>query len=207
MGEIFKPAIALFLVTVIAAACLGFVYNITKEPIKEQKKITKATAMTEISPDSKEFVEINKISEENADVAAKSSQIADIIAKADGFFQEDSPVTSLDLGVDGEAVTSYVVGVAPVGYGGPIEMLVALDTEMKITGVKIITFSETPGLGANAKKAEWIGQFAGKTGKLTVTKGKTPGDSEIDAITSATITSDAVTKGVNTAIAFCESLQ
>ncbi len=206
MGEIFKPAIALLLVTMIAAACLGVVYGITEKPIQEQKAKTKATAMSEISP-AKEFVEISKTDEAKAQEAMeKVPALSDIIPKAGEFFKEDSQILSLDLGIDNGEVISYVVGVAPKGYGGAIEMLVALDTDAVVTGVKIISFSETPGLGANAKKAEFTDKYKGKSGEISVVKG-TPGDNEIDAITSATITTKAVTSGVNTAIAFAESLK
>ncbi len=206
MGEIFKPAIALLLVTMVAAACLGIVYGITEEPIQKQKALTKATAMSEISP-AKEFVEISKTDEAKAKEALeKVPALLDFIPKATEFFKEDSQIVTLDLGVDNGEIVSYVVGVTPKGYGGDIEMLVALDTDAVVSGVKIISFSETPGLGANAKKASFTDKYKGKSGVVNVVKG-TPGENEIDAITSATITTKAVTDGVNTAIAFAESLK
>ena len=52
----------------------------------------------------------------------------------------------------------------------------------------------------NAKKESFISQFTGKSGKLSVVKNKTPGDSEILAITSATVTSKALTNAVNDAL-------
>ena len=83
--------------------------------------------------------------------------------------------------------TAYAVSVSPSGYGGAIEMMVGLDADANVTGVKILSMSETAGLGANAKDNEaWLAQFQGQGG-------------ELDALTGATITSRAVESGVNAA--------
>ena len=68
------------------------------------------------------------------------------------------------------------------------------------TGVRIGTHSETPGLGARAAEEKFYGQFTGKSGTLSVIKTGEAGDSEINAITAATITSTAVTNAVNEAL-------
>ncbi len=82
----------------------------------------------------------------------------------------------------------YVVKVVPTGYGGEIEMLVGFDNRGLVTGVEIVNMSETPGLGANAKgNTDWLSQFMGK------------GQDELDAITGATVTSEAIQQGVNDA--------
>ncbi len=90
----------------------------------------------------------------------------------------------------------YVVEVTPSGFGGTIDMVVGISPEGIVTGVSIIDMSETSGLGANASKESFRSQYAGKGGELAVNKD----GGEIDALTGATITSRAVTDGVNTAL-------
>ncbi len=90
----------------------------------------------------------------------------------------------------------YVIEVTPSGFGGTIDMVVGVKTDGTVAGVEIISMSETSGLGANASKESFRSQFVGKSGDLAVTKD----GGDIDALTGATITSRAVTQGVNTAL-------
>lgn len=76
-------------------------------------------------------------------------------------------------------------------------MMVGIDTELNVTGVKIINMSETPGLGAKASEDSWLSQFKGKNDIISVVKTGNAKDNEINAISGATITSKAVTQGVN----------
>lgn len=102
---------------------------------------------------------------------------------------------------DGSTV-GYCVGVAPMGFGGAIEIIVGIDNNGNVTGINIVSDSETPGLGSKAKDELFKGQYNGKStsAPLAVIKNGEPKDNEIVAISGATITSDAVTKGVNAAI-------
>ena len=102
-----------------------------------------------------------------------------------------------------EAVgAGYVVEVAPSGFGGTIDMVVGVGADGTVTGVAIINMSETSGLGANASKESFRSQYVGKSGELAVSKD----GGEIDALTGATITSRAVTRGVNSALAAAAEL-
>src|SRR3712207_8052036 len=85
-------------------------------------------------------------------------------------------------------------------------MMVGITTDGKVSGIKILSHSETPGLGANAETPQFSGQYKDKPAKeLEVVKGTASADNQIAAITGATITSKAVTKGVNEAIEFYDS--
>jgi electron transport complex protein RnfG len=103
---------------------------------------------------------------------------------------EQSVKEVLPEGVKGEAVK-----VAPRGYGGPVEMLVGVNKEGKVTGLKILNHRETPGLGANITKPGFLKQFIGKSMKDPIEPKK-----DIDAITGATISSRAVCNGVRQAL-------
>ena len=89
------------------------------------------------------------------------------------------------------------------GYGGKVKVMTGIDAEGAITGVVILSHDETPGLGANAEKPDFLNQFLQQApeGGLEVIKYQTPGEGQIQAMTGATVTSTAVTNAVNQAIA------
>ncbi len=104
---------------------------------------------------------------------------------------------------DAEAA-GYAVTVSASGSQGTIEMMVGVDTEGTVTGVSIISHSETSGIGTkvmgNEPTASGVGvldQFVGKSaadGTLSV-------GTNVDAITGATVSTRGVTSGVNAALA------
>ena len=96
----------------------------------------------------------------------------------------------------------YAVEVTPSGFDNTITMMVGVDNAGAVTGISIIDHSETAGLGAVAAATTAAGeafraQFKGLTGSVSVSKD----GGQVDAITSATITSRAVCAGVNAALA------
>ena len=96
----------------------------------------------------------------------------------------------------------YIYTVTPSGYGGKVTLMVGISKNGdKITGIKVMNHSETPGLGAKSTEPEWQAQFKGKALKdaLAVTKQEPAKPNEIKAIKAATITSRAVVTGVNAA--------
>lgn len=96
-------------------------------------------------------------------------------------------------------LVGYVFNVSSKSYGGVLTCMVGISAEEeRVTGVEITSISDTPGLGMKATGEEWLKQFTGKSGGITVNK-NTASDTEIRAITSATITSQAVTTAVNQA--------
>ncbi len=101
---------------------------------------------------------------------------------------------------------SYAVEVAANGFNGEIAMMVGI-TGGKVTGISIISHSETPNLGAvaaadSAKGAAFRQQFTGLTGKIAIGDGS----GAVDALSGATITSRAVVSGINAALAFVAGL-
>ncbi len=96
----------------------------------------------------------------------------------------------------------YVVRVSVSGFGGMIDMAVGIDNDRKVCGVYIIGHSETSGLGANCVRDDFRAQYIGAEGELAVTKD----GGTIDALTGATVTSRAVTQGVNLALAFVKEV-
>ena len=98
---------------------------------------------------------------------------------------------------------SYAVMVAPAGFGDKITMMVGI-SQGEVTGISVISHTETPGLGAiagdaSAKGEAFRSQFAGLSGSLAVGE-------NVDAISGATITSKAVVSGVNAALEYVANL-
>lgn len=103
-------------------------------------------------------------------------------------------------GKDNGKTIGYCVKTNTMGYGGTISMMVGVNKDITVSGVEIISMSETPGLGARANDKKFIGSYKGKTAGISVNKAGVPGDNEVSAISGATITSKAVTNGVNSAL-------
>ena len=175
MSYIIKPSLALFLIASIVAAALSFVHRVTLEPIAENHARMRESAMKEVLP------------------------AASVFEGVDAPF--DGSVTGAYRGVtDGETV-GYVIELAPEGYSGKIHMMAGIIKEGNaLSGVRVVRQSETPGLGALAANEEFYLQFDGKGPfPLTVIKTSPAGESEIHALTGATVTTMAITNAVNEA--------
>ena len=115
-----------------------------------------------------------------------------------------------DVGVDAAAAAKdrdgalmgWVVNAhSKDSYMGNVAVSVAFESGGTIRGLEFLVLEDTPGLGMRASEDVFKEQFEGKGGEaLTVTDSGNPGDSQIDAISGATITSNAVTNAVNGAI-------
>lgn len=131
----------------------------------------------------------------------QSQAMEKVVPGAENF--EETENDAIFIGKSGGEILGYAVISEPQGYGGKISMVVGVDPEGTVLGVDIISQSETAGLGANCEKDEFKEKFVGKTAGVEVIKGGATGN-QIDAISSATITSKAVTDGVNQAIELVE---
>lgn len=175
MKQPIKYALILFLITSICVGILGAVNQITAPIIEENNKKAEQLAMKHLMPEGEAFEEVEEI----------TSEIVEKVYK----------------GKKDNAIIGYIVKVMPTGYVGTITMLVGVDLEGKVSGIDILAQAESPGFGANATKDSFKEQFKGKTVPLTVSK-SAKGAQEIQAITGATITSTAVTEGVNAACSY-----
>ncbi|SNX53142.1 RnfABCDGE type electron transport complex subunit G [Thermoanaerobacterium sp. RBIITD] len=190
-NDILKTGITLLLITGIAAIVLGFFNYITEKPIAKQKENTNMEAMKAVlKADQYTKIDLSKYN-------FKFDTSGDPKLSPDPKLIEE-----INEGKSGGNVSGYVIKVAPQGFSGPVEEMIGIDKEGKITGITIVNQSETPGLGAKSIDPNWNRQYKDKkTDKdLTVVKTAPSQDNQIQAITGATITSKAVTKGVNTAI-------
>lgn len=172
-----RLTLVLFIITVVVAALLGTINFVTKDRIAELKEQKTATAMQSVVHDATSFEPLN-------------------------YSGSDKMVTAVFAAKKDDAVIGHVIKVAPSGFSGAIDMVVGIDSYGKVSGVAIISMTETSGLGANASNESFRKQFVGKIGTLAVTKD----GGNIDALTGATITSRAVANGVNSALEAAKAL-
>lgn len=195
-NTIIKDALILFIITVIAGFGLGAVYGITKEPIAQANYNIQQNAYKEVFADAAEF---NEMSDFDSEAATK------IVADAGYPDTIDNCVEA--VGSDG-TLLGYVITVSdPNGYGGNVTFSIGVTLDGVLNGYSITEINETPGLGMKAKEDGFSSQFKEKQVEtFTVTKTGSTSDSEIDAISGATITSSAVTSGVNAGLEYFRSL-
>lgn len=176
MRDMVKTTVPLFIICVVVAFSLAFVNSITKDTIEQR---------TAQAAEEKRRIVLNN---------------ADEFKKIEGWESKDESglIREAYEAYEGGNLAGYVFMAYPVGYGGEIPVTVGVNTEGKITGVEIGSNSETPGLGAKTADVKFRGQFADKDIKqeLTIVKRPAKADSEIQAVSGATISSTAVTKAV-----------
>ena len=194
MADNIKTAATLFLITLISGLLLGAVYGMTKDPIDKANNAALYAAYEALVPGSTDY--------QKADDAAVQKINADITADGSyGKVTVNSVVTAADKSGN---TLGYIVDVTGhEGYNGDIELTVGYteqDGKLASTGISYLSLAETPGLGMRAQEPEFQDQFVGKsTDKLTVTKSGNAGETEINAMSGATITSNAVTNAVSAA--------
>ena len=171
MRNLLKLGFKLFLIAAVAGLALGVTNAVTAGPIAEQQIAEANAARLKVLPEAVDFEEIDA---------------ADGLDEVYKGYDEAGTL----LGATGKITVN--------GFGGPVEVTVGLGLDGVITGVNVggSNFKETAGLGAKAKEP-WFGeQYIGLSSPVALKKN----GGQVDAITSATITSDAVTQGVETVV-------
>lgn len=195
--KILKDAAMLFLITVVAGLLLGGVYAITKDPIKKANENAKQDAYKAVFSEADTFVENDEIDIDNAEDILKdggfnNSSINEVLVAKDSDGNEIGYVMSL---------TSHE------GYGGDISFSMGIKSDGTVTGIEFLSISETAGLGMKATESSFKSQFADKNvEKFEYTKTHDEGDNKIDALSGATITTNAVTNTVNAGIYYIDSI-
>lgn len=129
----------------------------------------------------------------------------ELIIGADAFERldyTDETVKEVYTALKAGEIIGYTVEVNTSGYGGIIDMIVGVNTAGEVLGISYISMSETAGLGEKTKDQRFYGQYIGVKGPFSVVKSSPSSDTDIVAVSGATISSKAVTAGVNSAIQF-----
>lgn len=189
-NKIIKDALALTLITLVAGVALGGVYEITKDPIAKQEAQAKAEAYEQVFTDAAAFEAV-----EMDDTLTKTIR--------DQLDQEGYKAQSIEEVMRAENQSGETLGyaftvVTSEGYGGDIQFSMGVQNDGTLNGISILSIGETAGLGMNADTPAFKDQFVGKqVEKLQYTKNGATQDDEINAISGATVTTNAMTNGVN----------
>lgn len=191
MNKILKNTIILTVITLVAGIGLGFVYEITKEPIAQAQEAEKKAAWQAVFPEA----DLDSFEAAEVDETAAKQAISDL--GVNGSVDEVCTV-----GEDGYVITTTDKD----GFGGDIQVTVGITADGTVNGVSILSISETAGLGMRAKEPSFYEQYQGRQAeKFAVSKDG--GDGEpIDALSGATITSRAVTGAVNIALGYYQNV-
>lgn len=187
-----KDTAILLGITIVAGLVLGFVYNLTKEPIAFQQERKVQMACANVYEEAQTFEEWNLVPTQKTENAIREA----------GYEGTDIGTVYAAKG-EGETVLGYVITVTShEGYGGDITFLMGVSLDGTVTGMSILNISETAGLGMNAQKI-LAPQFEDKNAAaFEYTKTGATAENQIDAISGATITTKAVTNGVNAGLIF-----
>lgn len=169
--------LCLFLICLVCSSLLAGVYALTKSPIEEAAKAKNEAAIKEVLPENATSIEQERT-----------------VTMGDKEY-------SYNLAYDEQGNTvGCAINVSTLGFGGPILIKVGFDSEGVIYNTKVLSQSETPGLGAKCTEvggfAEQFKGFNPSEKKLSVKKD----GGDVDAITASTITSRAYTAGLATAV-------
>ena len=194
MNKIVKNTIILTAITLISGIALGGVYEITKAPIAQAQEDAKQEEYKEVFQDADEFKEL--------DVDAKEAAQAVKDAGVDGAVINEAA----EAQKGGETIGYVVTATDKNGYGGDIQLSVGIQSDGTVTGISILSISETAGLGMNADTPEFKKQYADKkTEQFYVDKDGGEGE-QIDSISGATITTRAVTGAVNASLGYYQNV-
>ncbi|MGI6538639.1 MAG: RnfABCDGE type electron transport complex subunit G [Caldicoprobacterales bacterium] len=175
MPNTLKMGFKLLLITVIATFALALTQMITEEPIKVRAEKASNEARTAVLSSADEFIELE------VDEEAYPNVIRAFKGLADGNLE------------------GYVFQVSNRGYGGNLEVLVGFNNEGTLSGLRVISHKETPGLGAKVQDSHYCEQYKGLPVDEEISS------NEINVISGATVSSNAVTSAVNHAIDFYQA--
>lgn len=192
MNKIIKNAMILTAITLISGCLLGLVYEITKEPITQAQENAKQAAYKTVLAEADSFEDV-EVDEEAA--------FEPLVAA--GYDADSIMEVAVAKDANGKEI-GYVITVAShEGYGGDIEISVGILNDGTVKGIEMLSIGETAGLGMKAKEPEFKNQFQDKqVDVFFYTKSGEEGEDKIDALSGATITTNAVTNGVNSALVY-----
>lgn len=187
MKELIKNTFIMLIITIAAGGILGFVYDNTKDVIAKQEEEKTIQAYKTVFSEADNFEELDL----TVDGSLKES------FAAQGYGSEDIDGLILAKNSQGENLGYIFKITTHEGYGGDISFTMGVKKDGTLNGISILSISETAGLGMEAPKV-LVPQFKDKKAKKFVyTKTGASSDDEIDAISGATITTNAITNGVN----------
>ena len=191
MNSIVKDTLSITVITLVAGLALGIVQDITAGPIAQQQEKAKQEAYQAVFEDADSFEEF---------LPDETKQAVDLVTYLDENGYDAQTVDEIMTAKDasGETLGYAFTITSSEGYGGDIQFAMGVQNDGTLNGISILSIEETAGLGMKAVTDEFKDQFKDKkVEKFTYTKNGAAADDEIDAISGATITTNAMTNGIN----------
>ena len=186
MNTILKNTISITVITLVAGLALGVVQDITAGPIATQQEKSKEEAYKTVFEDADTF-----------EVYSADDGLATALAD-NGFTAQTIDEIMVAQDSSGETLGYAFTVTDSEGYGGDIQFAIGVQNDGTLNGISILSISETAGLGIKANTDSFKDQFKNKkVEKFSYTKTGATSDEQIDAISGATITTNAMTNGVN----------
>ena len=196
MKTMMKNTAIMMAITLIAGFVLGLVYENTKDAIAESKLKAKNEACKEVFNDAEEFeIMENAFTDEHVDMFAEN-----------GFGAITLDEVAVAKSSTGEALGYVLTITTNEGYAGAIQFTLGITNDKTVNGISILATGETPGLGLEAEKVLKPQYANKKVDQFIVTKTGATAESEIDAISGATITSNAITNGINAGLFYFDTV-
>jgi Na+-translocating ferredoxin:NAD+ oxidoreductase subunit G len=186
-----KPALTLAIIAAVLTALLALVASFTRERIVSNEQAWIRQRLDALVPPA----------------THDNDLLTDSIAvTAPDLLGSSQPVKIYRARRNGAPVAAVLRPIAPDGYRGPIELLVAVGPNARLIGVQVIRHQETPGLGDafESRDVHWLGRFRGRSltdpppQRWTVRRD----GGDFDAFTGATITPRAIVKAVRNALEY-----
>lgn len=197
MNKIIKNTLILSVITIVAGCLLGLVYEITKAPIAQAQENAKQEAYKTVLADAAEFA---------VDETLDPAKAADALLEA-GYTGDDITEVAEAMDASGEVMGYVITVTSHEGYGGDITISVGILSDGTVKGIEMLGISETAGLGMKATEDDFKNQFKDKqVEKFSYTKSGEDGDDKIDALSGATITTNAVTNAVDSALVYFQNV-
>ena len=191
MNTILKNTISITVITLVAGLALGVVQDITAGPIAAQAEKSKEEAYKTVFENAAAF------SEYSLDDKGQAEDLVGYL-NDNGFSAQTIDEIMVAEDASGETLGYAFTITDSEGYGGDIQFAMGVQNDGTLNGISILSISETAGLGMKATTDDFKNQFKDKNvEKFTYTKTGASSDDEIDAISGATITTNAMTNGVN----------
>lgn len=197
MNKILKNTLILAAITLVSGLLLGLVYEVTKAPIASAQENAKQEAYKAVLSDADSFETYSGFD---------PSEASEVLLAA-GYTDDDITEAVIAKDASGEELGFVITVTSREGYGGDIVISVGITSDGTVKGIEMLTITETAGLGMKAKDPEFKNQFKDKqVEKFSYTKNGEKGDDKIDALSGATITTNAVTNAVDSALVYFQNV-
>ena len=181
MKDIIRPALALFTITAALTLILAVTNFLTVDVIAEARERTRLAAMSYVLPGATAF-------------------------SSDADIGNTTGIISYAVGFAGDTPVGVVMQMSVTAWSPNLVFLVGVGLDGAVTGLYVISHTETPGLGSRITNETYRHQFIGTTGNIRVLTRGMAGENEVMAITGATFTMQVVADGVNDALDFAGSV-